>query len=162
MNIIEATTFLKKQVPNPSLGLPEEIFLFLSQLTPLVSVDLLIQDENGRTLLSWRNDLVGKGWHLPGGILRYKEKLETRVRKVAEKEIGEIIKFNPVPIAINQMFCKQSARGHAVSLLYKCFLSGKFIPENKGLTEKDNGYLKWYDDCPKNLIKVHEIYRKYL
>ena len=57
MNIHKVIEFLDKQISNLSLGLPEEIFLFVSRTTPLVNVDLLIKDENGRTLLSWRDEI---------------------------------------------------------------------------------------------------------
>ncbi|MCD6399140.1 MAG: NUDIX hydrolase [Candidatus Aenigmarchaeota archaeon] len=163
MNILEAIEFLDKQVPHPSSGLPEELFLFISRLTPMVNVDLLIKDENGRTLLSWRDDVyAGAGWHLPGGIVRFKEKLEERVLKVAETEIGTVVEFDPVPVTINQVICKHDTRGHFISILYKCFLSGKYIPKNIGLSNKDTGYLVWHNSCPKNLVKVHEMYRKYI
>ena len=163
MNIHQAIKFLDKQIPNSSLGLPEEIFLFISRLTPLVNVDLLIKDEKGRTLLSWRDDkFVGAGWYIPGGIIRYKESLEQRIRKVAESEIGTMVEFEPVPLTFNQIILKQNTRGHFISLLYKCFLSSKYVPKNFGLKEKDEGFLKWHDFCPSNLIKVHKIYRSYI
>lgn len=163
MNVHEAIKFLDKQISNPSLGLPEEIFLFVSRITPMVNVDLLIKNEKGRTLLSWRDDqYAGKGWHIPGGIIRFKEKIETRIQKVAKKEIGTSVKFDPLPIAINQIFVKRNIRGHFISILYKCFLSEKFILKNKSLTNKDAGYLKWHDSCPGNLLKLHEIYKKFL
>ncbi len=163
MNIYEAIEFLDKQISDPSSGLPEEVFLFISRITPMVNVDLLIKDKNGRVLLSWRDDqFADAGWHLPGGIIRFKEKFEQRVLKVAETEIGTVVEFDPVPIAINQIILGQKTRGHFISLLYKCFLSSKYIPKNTGLTPKDNGYLMWHDSCPVNLVEVHEIYRKYI
>ena len=62
MNITDAIALLDEQVPNPSMGLPDELFHYISRTTPLVNVDLLIKDENGRTLLSWRDDqYAGKG-----------------------------------------------------------------------------------------------------
>jgi len=129
----------------------------------MVNVDLLIKDENGRILLSWRDDqFAGVGWHLPGGILRFKEKLKKRLLKVAETEIGAAVEFDPVSIAVNQIICNHDTRGHFISLLYKCFLSGKYIPKNAGLTNIDKGYLAWHDTCPANLVEVHEIYRKYI
>ena len=160
----KAIKFLDEQIPNSSLGLPREVFLFVSRMTPLVNVDLLIKDENGRTLLSWRDDIyAGSGWHVPGGILRFKENLETRILKVAEKEIRAVIKFDPIPIAINQVICSHNSRGHFISLLYKCFLSGKFIPKNTGLKKTDNGYFQWHDSCPKNLVKVQQkMYKKFI
>lgn len=163
MNMHETLSFLDKQITNPSLGLPEEVFLFVSRITPMVNVDLLIKDETGRVLLSWRSDqFAGTGWHIPGGIVRFKEKLEERILKVAETEIGAIIKFNPNPLAINQIHCKQNTRGHFISILYECFLSSKYIPKNIGLSKIDNGFLMWHDFCPIELVEVHEIYRKYI
>ena len=38
----------------------------------------------------------------------------------------------------------------------------EFIPENKGLSDTDAGYLKWHKGCPDDLLKFHEIYRKLL
>jgi colanic acid biosynthesis protein WcaH len=91
MNIAEAIAVLDKHVPNPSTGLPDELFYYISKTTPLVNVDLLIKDEKGRTLLSWRNDqYCGRGWHIPGGIVRLKETLEARVKKVANLSIMSV------------------------------------------------------------------------
>ncbi len=163
MNIHETIELLDRQISNPSSGLPEEVFFFISRLTPMVNADLLIKDENGRTLLSWRDDsFAGAGWHVPGGIMRFKEKLEERVQKVAETEIGTVIEFDPVPVTINQVICKHDTRGHFISILYKCFLSNKFIPKNTGLSKTDVGYLMWHNSCPENMVKVHEMYRKYI
>lgn len=164
MNISDAIAVLVKEVPNPSMGLPDDVFYYISRTTPLVNVELLIKDENGRTLLSWRNDQYsGKGWHVPGGIVRFKETLETRVQKVAEIEIGADVEFDTIPIAVKQcIHDERDIRSHFVSILYKCFLPCTFVPENKGLSHEDAGYLMWHDICPDNLLKFHEIYRKFL
>ena len=164
MNIVDAITALEKLVSNPSNGLPYELFLYVSTLTPLVNVDLLVKDEIGRTLLSWRDDQYsGRGWHLPGGIVRVREPLEVRVRKVAETEIGSPIRFNSTPIAINQIIHdKMAIRGHFISILYQCSLSSSFVPSNKGVVFNDPGYLMWHERCPDDLLKYHEIYRKFL
>ena len=73
-----------------------------------------------------------------------------------------MVEYDPVPIAINQIILSQKTRGHFISLLYKCFLSNKFIPENKELVSTDKGYLEWHNSCPENLVKVHEMYREYI
>lgn len=164
MNITRAIAVLDKHIPDPSRGLPDEVFFYISRMTPLVNVDLLIKDENGRTLLAWRDDeYAGTGWHVPGGIVRFKETFETRIRKVAETEIGADVSFDPVPIALNQLIHHEcDIRSHFVSILYKCFLSSAYAPQNKGLSPEDAGYLIWHDSCPDNLIKYHEMYRKYI
>ncbi|MFC1957446.1 NUDIX domain-containing protein [Chloroflexota bacterium] len=164
MNITDTIAVLDKQIPNPAVGLPEELFLYISRMTPLVNVDLLIKDEKGRTLLSWRDDeYAGKGWHVPGGIVRFKESLETRLKKVAETEIGADVSYEREPMAIKELIhTGRKTRSHFISILYKCFLPGTFAPPNKGLSHKDRGYLRWHDACPDNLIEVHKIYRKYI
>lgn len=163
MKINQAIKFLEKQIKNPQDGLPEEAFLFISRMTPLINVDLLIKDEKGRTLLSWRNDeYAGTGWHVPGGIVRVKETLNKRLEKVAETEIGAKVKFEPKPLAVNEMIFKRETLGHFVSFLFKGYLPSSFIPQNKGLKETDIGYLKWYKTCPGNLLKSHGIYKNYI
>jgi len=163
MEIIEAITFLDSQIPNSEQGLPEEIFLFASTLMPMVNVDLLIKDEQGRTLLSWRDDkYCGKGWHIPGGIIRFKETMHSRIMKVAELEIGNKIEYEPNPIAINEIILEQNTRGHFISFLYKCFLQSTVFIDNKELKETDAGFLKWHKSCPCDLLEMHELYRKYM
>lgn len=162
MEINEAIEYLRNQIKNPKVGLPEEIFLFLSSITPMINVDLLIKDEKGRTLLSYRNDQFCKGWHIPGGIIRFKEKITDRVEKVALNEIGTRVEYDPIPVTLNQFVIERDVRGHGISLLYNCFLPSSFVPENNGLKEGDNGYLKWHDFCPEDLIYIQEIYKKYI
>ena len=60
---------LEAAIGDPKRGLPEDVFLFVSRIIPLIAVDLLIQDDRSRTLLTWRDDeFYGPGWHAPGGI----------------------------------------------------------------------------------------------
>ncbi|RLA98498.1 MAG: NUDIX hydrolase [Deltaproteobacteria bacterium] len=164
MRLTEAIRALEKAVPNPSTGLPDEVFFFISKITPLVNVDLLIKDEKGRTLLAWRDDeYCGTGWHIPGGIVRHKERLETRIKKVAETEIGTELDFDPNPVIINQfMYHERQIRSHFISILYRCSLPSTFVPQNEGLSSKDPGYLQWHEFCPSNLIPCHEVYRKFI
>lgn len=165
MEIKKAIEILEKYTPDPLKGLPDEVFFYISRTTPLVNVDLLIKDENGRTLLSWRDDQYsGTGWHLPGGIVRFKETLETRIKKVAENEIGTVVDFDLAPITIEQFFFnnERNIRSHFISILYKCFLSEKFVLENNGLSRSDVGYLMWHDVCPDNLLESQKIYREYI
>ena len=91
MDLHASIAAIESSVGNPSNGLPEDIFLFVSRLTPLLAVDLLIKDADGRTLLTWRDDeFYGRGWHVPGSILRYKETIGERVRACARDEIEPV------------------------------------------------------------------------
>ncbi|MBT4160119.1 MAG: NUDIX domain-containing protein [Gammaproteobacteria bacterium] len=160
----DAIAVIEAAIDNPAEGLPEEVFRFMTRITPLVNVDLLIRDPEKRTLLAWRHDeFAGAGWHVPGGIVRYKESLENRLREVAKHEIGRELRFRAAPIAIHQMWKKQATRAHFFSVLYECFTDEVIEPDNDGRSEGDAGFLKWHDTCPDDLIMVHEqIYRPFI
>jgi len=157
---------LLASIKNPSLGLPEDIFLFVSRVTPLVNVDLLIKNKKGQTLLVWRDDGYWKpGWHIPGGIVRFKETMAKRIREVAKRELGTKVTFDPKPLAIKECIIKaKEERGHFISFLFRCRLKH---PPKPSLECKDSasprvGEWMWHDSCPSNLIKVHEMYRRYI
>ena len=151
------------KIGNAREGLPKDVFQLVSQLTPLVNVELLIKDEEKGTLLTWRHDeFYGPAWHLPGGIVRFKELASTRIKKVAKSELGATVSFDSEPIEVNEIMNKnRDIRGHFFSLLYSCKLTSTL---DKGLTFKEenpkNGYWCWFKDCPENLIFQHEIYRQ--
>jgi colanic acid biosynthesis protein WcaH len=85
----EALAVLEAWALNPTAGLPYELFLFISRLVPMTNVDLLVYDDEGRILLTWRDEPIhGVGWHVPGGMIRYKETAEDRVRATALEELG--------------------------------------------------------------------------
>jgi len=159
--ILKIETFIS----NPSEGLPEEIFLFISKITPLINVDLLIKNDKNETLLTWREDkYYGPGWHVPGGIIRYKEPIKERIHKVALTELGAEVEFDPEPLCINEIIVERRERGHFISLLYKCKLLSPPTEKlkYKGFHKPKNGEWMWHRNSPENLIPVHEIYRKYI
>ena len=151
------------KIGNAREGLPEDVFLLVSQLTPLVNVELLIKDKEKGTLLTWRHDdFYGPGWHLPGGIVRFKELASTRIKKVAKSELGATVSFDSEPIEVNEIMNKnRDIRGHFFSLLYSCKLTSP-LNKNSAFKEENpiNGYWRWFKDCPDNLVFQHEIYRQ--
>ncbi len=165
MKIKKSINLLESLIKNPKKGLPEDIFLFISRTTPMINVDLLIKNEKGETLLTWRDDkYYGPGWHIPGGIIRYKERIKDRIRKVARNELGVKVKFDKEPLAVNEVIClKRKDRGHFISLLYACKLINQPSEKlrYKGGIPK-NGQWYWHNKYPKNMISVHNIYRKFI
>jgi colanic acid biosynthesis protein WcaH len=158
----EAFATLDAWVGEPKDGLPEEFFLFLSRYTPLVNVDLLIQHE-GRTLLTWRQDeTYGAGWHVPGGIIRYRETAEYRIHATARRELGVDVAFEAEPIALEQVITPgHRERAHFVSLVYRCRLLGPPDPTLRyvaGTPKRDQW--AWHDGCPPDLIEAQAHYRR--
>ena len=161
-SLIEA---LESQIGDPSQGLPEELFLFISRLTPIINVDLLLKNSRNETLLTWRDDeFYGPCWHVPGGIVRFKETAAARIHAVAEKELGAKVEFRHPPLAINEiMSAGRNTRGHFISLLYDCELIGALDPSREyktGLIR--HGEWAWHANCPNELIPVHGIYKQFI
>ena len=157
----------------PECGLPEEVFQLVSRLTPLLSVDLLIQDDAGRILLTWRHDgAYGPGWHIPGGIIRYKERALDRLHAVARTELGAEVTCDvtceatcePIPaLVVEHVKPESSNRGHVVSLLYRCRLLTP--PAEKLRFDAENpkpGHWQWHTRGAIRLIPEQQMYEPYL
>ena len=101
------------------MDLPQHLFDYVSSITPLVNVELVITGPSNFVLLSWRDDgLYGPGWHLPGGIIRHKESLLDRIQSVLLTEC-DIKTFTSLTfLQVNQvMNPSRDLRGHFISLV---------------------------------------------
>lgn len=165
MNLKDAINFLDTECKDPRLGLPEPVFLLISRLIPMVNVDLLIKDDMGRTLLTWRDDIYhGRGWHIPGGVIRFGETLHERIAAVAKLELGCEIVFDEHPVATNEHIAEtRRERGHAISFLYRCKLGTEPLRQLKYQGgDPQPGMYDFFSKAPDNLLKVHDMYREYI
>lgn len=155
--MLEAIRSIEARIRAPGNGLPEELFLFVSRLTPLINVDLLIRDVQGQILLTWRDDAIfGQGWHVPGGCVRLGESFGDRIFAVAESELGAQVAFEPAPLAIYETVDKtRSSRTHHVSLLFDCRLVGKLARQHKYSGDNPKaGSWEWHSHCPDNILQA--------
>jgi len=139
------------------MDLPQHLFNYVSSITPLVSVELVIRCPANLVLLSWRDDdLYGPGWHLPGGIVRHKECLIDRINLVASNECSidsfTSCNFLQVSQTINP---SRNIRGHFISLVYG--LTIDYVPRIDPFEIK-NGSLRLFSASPANLIEQHRRY----
>ena len=165
-SLIDLIDGLDKRVQNAGDGLPEALFLLISRLTPMINVDLLIRDTSGRVLLTWREDeFYGPGWHIPGGIIRFKEDISDRITQVAFHELGCKVEHEEEPIAINEVMAEhRDIRGHFISMLYTCRTITSPSPSLEVVSANGpcNKQWKWHAKCPDDLITQHEMYRQYI
>lgn len=69
--------------------LSESNFLGVVTHTPLVSIDLIVRDVQGRYLLGRRVNRPAQGsWFVPGGRIRKNETLDTAFARLANDELG--------------------------------------------------------------------------
>jgi ADP-ribose pyrophosphatase YjhB (NUDIX family) len=155
---------LEAAIGDPHHGLPEDVFQFVSRIAPLINVDLLIKDDRSRTLLTWRDDeFFGAGWHLPGGIIRYKETAADRIRACAAEELGTQLSHDERPLLIAESMTLQRTRGHFISLLFRCRLVGAPDEGRRATSNAPRvGDWRWHERCPPDLLEVQRIYAQFL
>ena len=100
-----------------------ELYHLCSALMPSVNVDVMVRNTSG-ILLCWRHDnFYGPGWHVPGGIIRFKETAAARIAKVAQHELGVTVENEDTPILVTEIMNPiRETRGHFISMLYRCTL----------------------------------------
>ena len=163
MRLEDAVQQIESAVGDPRQGLPDTVFRLLTRLTPMMNVDLLIR-ENGRTLLTWRDDPDYRGWHVPGGIVRYKERMEDRLVEVARLELGATVAAKSAPIAVNEIIqVDRSSRGHFISFLFECSLTA---PLDEARRHRNgplaHGEWAWHERTPDEIIVSHDVYRRFI
>lgn len=164
MSIRSHVEAIEAAAGDPARGLPEDVFLMVSRLTPLINVDLLIQDENGRTLLTWRDDeYFGAGWHVPGGVIRYKEFAADRVHACAREELGATVSCEAAPLLVAEAIdAAQRTRAHAISLLYRCRLvTPPDESRRAGAGVPAPGQWRWHTTCPSDLLPSQQQYARF-
>jgi colanic acid biosynthesis protein WcaH len=68
---------------------PPEIFRQIVRHAPLISIDLIMEDESGRVLVGLRNNEPAAGvYFVPGGIVRKNETVQAAFRRIALTETG--------------------------------------------------------------------------
>lgn len=71
------------------MWLPDETFKSVIQHTPLISIDLIVRNEQGEVLLGKRVNAPAKGyWFVPGGRVRKNETLDDAFVRLVHEELG--------------------------------------------------------------------------
>jgi colanic acid biosynthesis protein WcaH len=75
--------------PRPGENLPPEDFAAIVRLTPLVSMDLIVRDREGRILLGRRVNEPARGaYFVPGGRITKNESRPNAFRRLCQMELG--------------------------------------------------------------------------
>lgn len=163
MDLKDHIEAIESATGDPRQGLPDEVFRLVTRLTPMANVDLLIRRRK-QTLLTWRDDGLYLGWHVPGGIIRFKEPMADRIAEVARLELAALVTIKRGPVAVNEIIhIERHVRGHFIAFLFECELAtepDEALGYDGGPPE--HGQWAWHSRCPPDLIASHEMYRRFL
>lgn len=106
----------QKIIPNNQSKIMEQ-----KQRTPFLTVDAIIETEDGIILIKRKNPPFG--WAIPGGFVDYGESLEGAVRREAKEETGLDIK--PIRQFHTYSDPKRDPRHHTVSTIFIAAAAGK-------------------------------------
>lgn len=143
----------------------EELALAV-KLTPLVSIDLIIEDKAGRILLGMRENEPAKGfWFVPGGRILKNERIANAFERIIKDELGLEISYDQAEFVgvfehlYPTNFAKKEGFGtHYVVLAHKM----KILNNSNIIADSQHKELVWFD---KQLIlsddRVHTNTKAY-
>lgn len=120
----------------------------------VVNVDILVRNkEKTKVLLVWRDDEVfGKGWHVPGRVIRFGKTIEDALRDCAEIELGVRIDEEFRLVEVKQTIGSEHSsgeRGSGINLLYETFIDEASYPNRPDEIE-------WFSTVPEQVLDVHK------
>lgn len=97
------------------MWLSDETFRAVVNSTPLVSIDLVVQNADGEVLLGQRLNRPAQGfWFVPGGRIRKNESLDEAFRRLTLGELGLAFERNQARLLdVYEHFYKDSVFGVA-------------------------------------------------
>jgi colanic acid biosynthesis protein WcaH len=148
------------------LRVKEKGFRQVSKTTPLVSIDLIVRNKEGKVLLGKRTNRPAKGyWFVPGGRIRKNERLTDALQRIARAELGLVLTLDPAKlmgayehIYDDNFFGEEGINTHYVVLAYEYFLeAGMQI-----ILDNQHSEAKWWavDDLLSS-PEVHENTKAY-
>ncbi len=122
---------------------------------PRLCIDPIVRTQGG-VVLSLRKEGYGWGdqWHLPGGMLLYKETVEDGLRRVLRDEIGAEVSIDKV-LGYMEFHSEEKERGfgYSVSLVIVCDLvSGELRPDENA------SEVRIFTELPERMVEEHKIF----
>ncbi len=145
---------LLRLIPQATFPLPREVFEAFCFNFITVAVEIALFREKNDTqevFLTYREDPLFSGWHIPGSVIRPNESITETVQRVQDEEFAMEISapvFHSWHERMKGEKVGDSVRGHEYGFLYTSELVGeareteteKFFPVNA---------------IPKDLLRVH-------
>jgi colanic acid biosynthesis protein WcaH len=141
-------------------------FLEIIDATPLVSIDLILEDNEGRVLLGKRVNRPAQGdWFVPGGRIRKNETLADAMARISLVELGKAISITDAKllgtydhIYTDNCFGKDGVNTHYVVLGYQVNAQAGL----KVVTDDQHSEVRWWSISELlNSDEVHQNTKNY-
>ena len=136
-------------------------FLEIIDSTPLISIDLIIEDSNGRVLLGNRVNRPAQGyWFVPGGRIIKNETLAEAIKRISSTELGATILITDGQLVgafdhiyTDNCFGEDGINTHYVVLAYKIYAQDdlKISPDSQ------HSEVKWWSKC--DLLNAPDVHQ---
>lgn len=143
---------------NPPGWLDADTFATVLHATPLISIDLLVENEQGEYLLGLRNNRPAQGyWFVPGGRVQKNETLDAAFLRLTTEELGIRLERNQAVFkGVYEHFYSDSVFGEGVSthyvvLAYKL----KLHTHTVALDNKQHSDLLWLKPSQLGNYTIH-------
>ncbi len=152
------------------MWLPSEVFRTVVESTPLVSIDLIVENQQNEILLGQRLNRPAQGyWFVPGGRVLKNEALDDAFLRLTHSELGRAFERKQAQfLGVYEHFYTDSVFGteesdpdtHYVVLGYRIKLMDDH--DLAPLSEQHSGYRWWRLDDVQLSNAVHTNTRLYI
>ncbi|HIF9190439.1 TPA: GDP-mannose mannosyl hydrolase [Photobacterium damselae] len=140
--------------------LNKQIFQTVVAHTPLISLDLIIENTNGQVLLGQRLNKPAQGyWFVPGGRVLKDETLATAFARLTKEELGvelqlsDAVLIGPFEHFYDDNFSGNDFTTHYVVLGYRLKLDVALTQ----LPKEQHGHYQWFDVA--KLLNADDVHR---
>ena len=136
-------------------------FLGIINSTPLVSIDLIIENHAGQYLLGKRTNRPAQGfWFVPGGRIRKGEQLAQAFQRISYNELGRALEIGQAchlgaydHIYTDNFAGVEGVSTHYVALGYKIPLEREFDIQ----IDEQHSEVKWWSET--DLLESDEVHQ---
>ena len=144
--------------------LEKELFSSIIENTPLISIDLIVRDDENNILLGKRVNKPAHGsWFVPGGRIYKNEKIEEAFQRITKDEIGKAYDISTAIFkGIYQHFYNDNVFNDSFSTHYIVLGFELMINEELSLDTIQHEKYKWFEeDELQNNNEVHSYVKDY-
>lgn len=146
------------------MWLPDETFKSVIQNTPLISIDLIVRNQQGEVLLGKRVNAPAKGyWFVPGGRVRKNETLDDAFVRLVKEELGiesGITRADAKFLGVYEHFYDDYVFGNDVSTHYIVLAYDFIFDINKDFFSNQHTVFHWVKSLSDN--DIHLYVKNYL